>query len=324
VSHRRAKLTVSGRTLLIERIINQGWSVPVAAEAQGVSVATAYKWVRRFRAEGEAGLVDRSSRPHRSPRQIDPGRELAILELRRRARIGPHRIAWALGEPRSTVYAVLRRHHVPPLAHLDRPTGAPVRYQRRRPGELVHVDTKRQGRIPDGGGWRVQGTKNKEAMHRAHLTRYHRGRHGYDFLHIAIDDCTRVAYVEVHDDELRVTAQAFTDRAIAFFGSLGVRVERVMTDNGSCYRRPFTEFLAHRGIRHVRTRPYRPQTNGKVERFNHTINAEWAYAAPFTSNHQRLQTLPAWLHAYNYHRPHTALGGGSPMDLMNNVPGNHS
>ena len=161
MSHRRAKLTVSGRKLLIERILEQGWPVPIAAEAQGVSAATAYKWVRRYRAEGAEGLVDRSSRPHRSPRRLDPGRELAIVELRSSARIGPHRIAWALGEAPSTVHAVLRRHRLTPLAHLDRPTGQVVRYQRARPGELVHIDVKRQGRIPDGGGWRVQGPRTK-------------------------------------------------------------------------------------------------------------------------------------------------------------------
>lgn len=323
MSHRRAKLTVAGRKLLIERILEQGWATPVAAEAQGVSAATAYKWIRRYEAEGEAGLQDRSSRPRRSPRRLSPEREAAILELRRRARVGPHRIGWALGEQRSTVYAVLRRHGMPCLAHLDRPTGAPVRYEKERPGELVHIDVKRQGRIPDGGGWWVQGRKNKDAYHRGYVQRT-RGGHGYDFLHIAVDDHSRVAYLEVHDDEALKTSKAFTERAVGYFAELGVAVERIMTDNGNCYRKSYRQFLSERGIKHSPTRPYRPQTNGKVERLNKTVNEEWAYAAAFTSNDDRLATLPAWIHAYNYHRPHTSLGGKAPIDRLNNVRGNHS
>jgi len=321
VSHRRAKLTVEGRRALVERVLDQGWSVATAAEAQCVSAATAYKWVRRFKQEGLAGLVDRSSRPRRSPRRLAPEREAAILELRRQARVGPHRIAWRLGEAQSTVSAVLRRHGEPRLAHLDRPTGRPVRYERRRPGELVHVDVKKQGRIPDGGGWRAHG---RRAARNHQFWEHRRGTSGYDYLHIAVDDHSRVAYVETHRDERRSTAEAFVARAIDHFAELGVSVERVMTDNGSCYRRPFSEFLQARGVKHVRTRPYRPQTNGKVERFNHTLNSEWAYASAFTSNDDRLATLPAWLHAYNCHRPHTGLGGLSPMDRLNNVPGKNS
>lgn len=296
----------------------------MAADAQGVSVATAYKWIRRYQAEGEPGLQDRSSRPCRSPRRLSPEREAAILELRSRARVGPHRIGWALGEQRSTVYAVLRRHAMPRLAHLDRPTGKPVRYEKERPGELVHVDVKRQGRIPDGGGWWVQGRKNKEAYRRGYVQRFHRGRHGYDYLHIAVDDHSRLAYLEVHDDERLETSKAFTERAVNYFAELGVTVDTIMTDNGNCYRKSYRQFVAERGIGHIATRPYRPQTNGKVERFNKTINAEWAYAAAFTSNEERLATLPAWIHAYNYHRPHTSLGGKAPIDRLNNLCGNHS
>ena len=322
MSHRRAKLTPAGRKLLVDRV-RAGWPVARAAEAQGVSAATAHKWVRRWKAEGPSGLEDRSSRPHRTPRRLSAEREAAILELRALARIGPHRIAWALGEQRSTVYAVLRRHRMPRLAHLDRPTGQPVRYERDRPGELVHIDVKRQGRIPDGGGWWAQGKKNKEAYHRGYMARS-RGGHGYDFLHIAVDDHSRVAYMEVHDDEALVTSKDFTERAVTYFSELGVTVERIMTDNGNCYRRSYREFLAELGIKHQPMRAYRPQTNGKVERFNKTVNEEWAYAAVFTSNDERLATLPAWVHAYNYHRPHTALGGKAPMDRLNNVRGNHS
>lgn len=321
MSHRRAKLTFEGRKALVDRIVYEGWSVATAAEAQCVSAATAYKWVRRFREEGLRGLHDRSSRPHRSPMRLAPEREAAILELRQEARVGPHRIGWALGVARSTVYAVLSRHRMPRLAHLDRPTGRPMRYEREHPGELVHIDIKKQGRIPDGGGWKTLG---RQAARNNKWWQSQRATASYDYLHIAIDDHSRVAYVEVLPDEKRATAEGFTSRAIKHFAWLGVATERVMTDNGSCYRRPFTEFLAALGVKHVRTPPYRPQTNGKVERFNQTLNCEWAYATSFTSNDERLATLPAWLHAYNCHRPHTSLGGRPPLARLNNVPGKHT
>jgi len=321
VSHRRAKLTFEGRKALVERIIFEGWIVATAAEAQCVSAATAYKWVRRYRDEGWEGLRDRSSRPHRSPRRLSPEREAAILELRCAARVGPHRIGWALGEARSTVYAVLRRHRAPRLCHIDRPTGRPVRYERERPGELIHIDIKKQGRIPDGGGWRVLG---RQAARNNQWWQSQRGTASYDFLHIAVDDHSRLAYVEVLTDEKRVTAQAFTSRAVGHFAELGITTESVMTDNGSCYRSSFSQFLTDLGIKHVRTRPYHPQTNGKVERFNQTLNQEWAYAATYASNEDRLATLPAWLHAYNCHRPHTSLGGAAPMARLNNLSGKHS
>jgi transposase InsO family protein len=316
MAHPRAKLTVQGRRLLVERIRDQGWPVPRAAEAQGVSVATAYKWLRRSRLEGDAGLADRCSRPGTSPRRLPPERERAILDHRAAYRLGPHRIAWALGEAPSTVYAVLRRHHAPRLADLDRPTGQVVRYQRQRPGELVHLDVKKQGRIPDGGGHRVLGAeagrRNKQAA-------------GYDFVHVAVDDCSRVAYLEVHPDERGVTVAGFAARALAFYASLGVGVERLLTDNGMGYRSDaFREVLASAGVRHKRTRPYRPQTNGKAERLNRTLAAEWAYARSYASNRARLDALPAWLHRYNHHRPHRALEGRSPMQLLKNVPKTHT
>jgi transposase InsO family protein len=314
--HRRAKLTVLGRRLLVERIVEQGWPVAVAAQAQGVSSATAYKWRRRWHAEGMQGLVDRSSRPRHSPRRLPPAREQAILACRIRCRVGPHRIGWMLGEAPSTVHAVLRRQQLPRLWELDRPTGQAVRYQRQRPGELVHIDVKKQGRIPDGGGHRMLG--------RAGGHRDRRHGVGYDLLHVAVDDCSRMAYVEVHPDERSQTAVGFTGRALAWFTGLGVTVERVMTDNGACYRSDaFQQLLASAGIRHQRTRPYRPCTNGKAERFNQTLDHEWAYAAAYTSNQARLDALPGWLHGYNYHRPHSALSGQSPITILNNVPENH-
>lgn len=316
MAHPRAKLTVAGRRLLVERIRGQGWPVPRAAEAQGVSVATAYKWLRRRQLEGDAGLADRCSRPHTSPRRLAPDREQAILAYRAAWRVGPHRIAWALGEAPSTVHAVLQRHRVPRLADLDRPTGQVVRYQRQRPGELVHLDVKKQGRIPNGGGHRMLGVaagrRNKQAV-------------GYDVIHVAIDDCSRVAYLEAHPDERGVTVAGFARRALAFYASLGVVVERVLTDNGMGYRSDaFREVLTSAGVCHKRTRPYRPQTNGKAERLNRTLAGEWAYARPYTSNRGRLDALPGWLQSYNHHRPHTALGGRSPMQLLNNLPDNHT
>jgi transposase InsO family protein len=298
-----------------------------AAEAQGVSRGTAHKWLARFVAEGEAGLADRSSRPRRSPNRLSPEREAAILQRREETLEGPHRIGWALGESHSTVHRVLRRHGVPRLCDIDRATRTVVRYERDRPGELVHVDVKKQGRIPDGGGWRALG---RQAGLRNSLA-YRPGggdrRHtlGYDYLHIAVDDCSRVAYVEVHPDERQETAAGFMHRAIDWFADHGITVERVMTDNGSCYRsRTFRDVLTAQSAAHKRTRPYRPQTNGKVERFNLTLKLEWAYATVYDSNQARLEALEHWVHCYNHHRGHMAHNGGSPMSSVNNVPAKHS
>ena len=316
--HPRAKLTVAGRRLLVERVVEEGWPVVRAAEAQGVSAATADKWLRRWRAEGPAGLVERGCRPYCSPRRLPAAREQAILAHRAANRVGPHRIGWALGEAPSTVHAVLVRHGVARLAELDRPTGQVVRYQRQRPGELVHVDVKKQGRIPDGGGHRIHGRQQARGGQRKQGL-------GYDFVHVAIDDCSRVASLEVHPDEQAQTVAGFARRALGFYAGLGISVERLMTDNGSGYRsRAFAEVLVAAGVLHKRTRPYRPQSNGKAERLNRTINLEWAYARAYTSNQARLAALPGWLHHYNHHRPHRALDGRSPMQLLNNLPDSHT
>ena len=318
MSKARGKLTPAGRKLLVDRITRLGYPVARAAEMQGVSRSCAYAWLRRWRAEGEAGLEDRSCRPHRCPRRLDAAVEARILAARARWKVGPHQLAWRLGVARSTVYAVLRRHGVNRLDRMDRPTGQVVRYQRERPGELVHVDVKKLGRIPDGGGWRVHGRSKGHT----------RGRGlGYDYLHVAIDDCSRLAYVELHDDERGATCAAFLQRAGAWFAEHGVRVERVMTDNAFAYRhsRAFQQALADLGARHLRTQAYRPQTNGKAERFNKTMAHEWAYARVFGSNTERAASLDDWLHDYNHHRPHTALNGRPPMQhLDNHVPGQHS
>ena len=316
MTHPRAKLTVQGRLLLVERVLEAGWTVPMAAEAQGCSAATGYKWIRRFTAEGLEGLRDRSSRPHRSPMRLSPAREAAIAARREATLEGPHRIAWALGEVPSTVHRVLRRLGAPRLRDLDRPTRTVIRYERERPGELVHVDIKKQGRIPVGGGWRVHGRHVRPNRHRGP---------GYDFVHAAIDDRSRVAYAEILPDERKETASAFMTRALGFFADRGVTVERVLTDNGSCYRsRDFASTLAAAGVAHRFTRPYRPQTNGKVERFNLTLKWEWAYARPYDSNDSRTAELKRWLHTYNYHRPHTAHAGRPPITVLNNVLRKHT
>jgi transposase InsO family protein len=318
VSHPKAKLTVHGRRLLVERVLELGWTVPMAAEAQGCSSATGYKWIRRFTAEGPEGLRDRSSRPRRSPARMCPDREAAILARRQATLEGPHRIAWALGEAPSTVHRVLRRLGAPRLRDLDRPTRVVVRYERERPGELVHVDVKKQGRIPAGGGWRIHGRDRRAGSRRL------RGQ-GYDFIHAAVDDRSRLAYAEILTDERKETASAFMARAIGFFADRGITVERVLTDNGSCYRsKPFARVLAEAGIGHRRTRPYRPQTNGKVERFNLTLKWEWAYSRPYGTNASRTEALERWLHHYNYHRPHMAHAGRTPITVLNNVPRKHN
>jgi len=316
VAHPRAKLTVHGRRLLVQRVLELGWTVPMAAEAQGCSAATGYKWVRRFLAEGVRGLHDRSSRPHHCPSRLSSRRERAILTRRGRTLEGPHRIAWALGEAPSTVHRVLRRRGAPRLRDLDRPSRAVVRYERSRPGELVHVDVKKQGRIPVGGGWRVHGRAGAPSRHRGD---------GYDFVHAAVDDRSRLAYAEILPDERRETASAFMTRALGFFAERGIHVERVLTDNGPCYRSTqFAHTLSVAGVVHHRTRPYRPQTNGKVERFNLTLKWEWAYARAYRTNASRTTELERWLHHYNYHRPHMAHAGRSPIAVVNNVMGKHS
>lgn len=315
--HRKAKLTVFGRRLLVERIELEGWPIAHAAAMTGVSRQTATKWVRRYRAEGLAGLEDRGSRPHRSPRTLAPEQVAAILAARHELGVGPHRLAPVVGSPRSTISDVLRRHGLSRLRDRDRPSGVPIRYVRERPGELLHIDVKKLGRIPDGGGHRVRGRGNGTP----------RARRGYDYVHQAIDDMSRVAYVDVFADERGPTCAAFLREAAAWFARQGVRIERVMTDNAKNYTRSrdFQAALVDLGARHKRTRAYRPQTNGKSERFNRTLLDEWAYARPYGSNNERLLALPDFVDRYNSHRPHTSLKGLTPMAvLVNNVSGNHS
>ena len=314
--HRRAKLTVFGRRLLVERIELEGWPIAHAAEMTGVSRQTATKWVRRYRSEGLAGLEDRSSRPCRSPRSLAPEQVAAILAARHELGVGPHRLAPIVGSPRSTITDVLRRHGLSRLRDRDRPSGVPIRYVRERPGELLHIDVKKLGRIPDGGGHHFRGRGNGTP----------RARRGYDYVHQAIDDMSRVAYVDVFADERGPTCASFLRDAAAWFARQGVRIERVMTDNARNYTlsHDFQAALSDVRARHKRTRPRRPQTNGKSERFNRTLLDEWAYARPYGSNNERLLALPDFVDHYNNHRPHTALNGLTPMTaLVNNVSGNH-
>jgi transposase InsO family protein len=318
VAHRRAKLTVLGRQLLVDRILVDGMAVAHAADMAGVSRQTAWKWLRRFEEHGEAGLEDRSSRPHRMPRSLPQVTVDAILAARHEHRFGPHRLAPIVGVPRSTIGDVLARHGLSRLADQDGPTGIPIRYVRERPGELLHIDVKKLGRIPDGGGHRLLG--------RVTGTPRTRGR-GYDFLHVAVDDMSRVAYVASFADERGTTCARFVLDAAAFFASHGVRIERVLTDNAKNYTlsQAFAAALAEIGARHKLTRPFRPQTNGKAERFNQTLLREWAYVRRYDTNQSRLDALPPFVERYNERRPHGSLGGRTPMSvLVNNVSGNHS
>ena len=314
--HRNARLTPQGRLLLCQRI-EAGWPVAHAAEAMGISRDRAYVWWHRYQAEGLAGLEDRSSRPGRCPTKTKASRERRILWLRRNLGLGPARIAGIVAMPASTVHAVLVRHGLNRLDCLDRATRAPIRrMEMSRPGELVHVDTKKLGRIPTGGGWRVHGRHRRGPQSKKAVPI------GYAFVHSAVDAYSRLAYSEVLADEQAATAAAFWARAAAFFATMGIVAERVLTDNGSCYRsRQFNDALGT--VRHTYTRPYRPATNGKAERFNRTLMAEWAYARPWSSDGQRTRALTAWLHRYNHHRHHTAVGG-PPVSRVSNLPGRYT
>ena len=310
--HKNARTTPHSRMLMIERL-GSGWTPAAVAAAQGVDERTVRKWRDRFAAEGVAGLADRSSRPHHSPARLDPAIEDEIEALRRQRLSGPA-IARQLGRPLSTVGVVLRRRGLGRLAALD-PKPPVVRYERQRPGELIHIDTKKLGRI-DGIGHRITG-------HHTGMVR-NRGI-GWDHLHVAVDDASRLAYTELLPDDRKQSATAFLARALAWFARHGVTVERVMTDNGSAYRSAaFKADIQANGLRHIRTRPYTPRTNGKAERFIQASLREWAYAQPFQSSAERSEAMQSWINRYNYSRPHTALGGRSPITTIakDNLLGN--
>jgi len=317
--HGNAKLSVPTRLLLVRRVLDEGWPVVAAAAAVGVSERTGWKWLARFRAEGVAGLADRSSVACRIPRRTPPARERLIRGLRRLRMTGAE-IAECLAMPLSTVSAVLRRIGLGKRSRLE-PLEPPNRYQRRHPGELVHIDVKKLGRVPEGGGHRIHG--RGAGKPRGH------GRAGWDFVHVCVDDATRVAYVEILDDERAVTAVGFLERAVAHFASLGVAVKAVMTDNGSPYVSTLhATTCARLGLRHHRTRPYRPRTNGKAERFIQTLLNGWAYAAAYYNSPHRATALPVWLDFYNHRRPHGSLSKQAPAarlnELLNNPAGNYT
>jgi len=319
--HANAPLTELGRLRLARCVVDDGWPLRRAAERFQVSVTTAARWSARYRLHGPGGMVDRSSRPLRSPARTSRRMQKRIVRLRTQRGWGPARIGPKVGMAPSTVGKVLRRAGMPRLADVDLATRQQLRrsvarYEHPSPGDLVHVDIKKLGRIPDGGGWKVRGRRERPNIHRGS---------GYAFIHTAIDDHSRLAYSEILADEQGRTAAAFWVRAHAWFAACGITVRAVLTDNGSCYRsREFATPLADQGIRHRRTRPYRPQTNGKVERFNRTLLTEWAYARPYATESARVAALPKWLHIYNHHRHHTALGGRPPASRVPNLCGQYS
>jgi transposase InsO family protein len=320
--HGNAALSLKRRRLLVGRVIDDGWSLTEAAAAAEVSGRTARKWVERFRAEGESGLLDRSSRPHASPTATPEDRVQLIAQLRRGCRMTGAEIAETLAMPLKTVQGILTRIGLGKLWRLDQKEV--VRYERKRPGELIHVDVKKLGRIEHGAGHRMTGIKHYTPR------RGPRGRQrntvGWEFCHIAIDDYSRLAYVELLADEKATTAVAFLRRAVKFFASHGITVERVLTDNGSPYV-SLAHALACRQlkVKHLRTRPRRPQTNGKAERFIRTMLDGWAYGRIYGSSRERKDALTPWLDFYNRHRPHGALGHKPPISRLrgNNLLGSY-
>ena len=334
MSHRNAFLAYSGRLQLARCIVVDGWPLRRAAERFNVSVPTAARWSGRYRELREAGLEDRRSRPHSCPHRTRVRTERRVLGLRVNRRWGPARIAYHLHLNVSTVHRILTRYLCPPLRFTDPATGTRIRgrdrarrYEYAWPGEMIHVDIKKLGRIPDGGGHRIhgreQGEANARARNLAEGRRKDRGQvRGYSFIHHAVDDHSRFVYSEILPDETQATASAFMTNAIAAFAARGVKIQRVLTDNGACYRsRAFAAVLAEAGIKHKRTKPYRPQTNGQVERFNRILQEEWAYARPYRSETERQACYQDFIEYYNHRRPHTALKGSSPASRVTNVPG---
>jgi transposase InsO family protein len=316
VSHGSARTTLHGRRLIVERH-QAGWPQSHIAKAMGVSRKCVKTWLDRFAEEGEAGLVDRSSRPHTTPTRSSPEVEAQVVQARLTQHLGQDRLGPELGVPARTVSRILRRLQLPYLAHCDPLTGvviraskaSAVRYERERPGELVHMDVKKIGRIPDGGGWRAHG--------RGNATRHHDLRVGFDYVHALVDDHSRLAYCEILSDEKGPTCAAFLDRAIGYFAAHGIpRIERLITDNAWAYRYSLRATCAAHGITQKFIKPHCPWQNGKVERLNRTLGTEWAYRQIFTSNDERAQALAPWLEHYNTVRRHSALGGNPPVSRL--------
>jgi transposase InsO family protein len=316
VAHANARLTVHGRLLLVQRVLS-GHKPGEVAKQLGVSRQTVYKWVRRYAAEGLAGLADRSSRPHLTPRATSAETTARIVALRLALHAGPVRVAAALGLVASTVGAVIRREGLPLLADVDRITGevirgssrrSSVRYEHANPGDLLHIDVKKLGRIPDGGGWRIHGREQLP----------HGTRQGWDYVHVAVDDHSRVAYVEVLSDETGDTCAGFLHRAVGWFRQRGVIIRRVLTDNAMAYRlsKTWASVCSALQIKRRFIKPGCPWTNGKAERLNRTLQTEWAYSQAWTSNNERAAALAPWVNHYNTERAHTSLGGRTPISRL--------
>jgi transposase InsO family protein len=325
VSHANAALTPRHRLKLARLVVDQGWPIARAAERYDVSWPTAKRWAERYRRLGLAGMNDASSRPHHSPNRIPQPVVRKIVHLRWKHRLGPVQIADQVGVAPSTVHKVLVRCRINRLSHVDRTTGEPIRrYEHDHPGSLLHQDIKKLGNIPDGGGWRYvgrpQGDRNRSATPGKPRNAYSNPKIGTCFVHTVIDDYTRLAYAECHDDETAATAAAVLARAVAWFAVRGVIVERVLTDNGSAYRSHlWRDTCAELGVTPKRTRPYRPQTNGKIERFHRTLADGWAFKKLYNTENARRAALAGWLHHYNHHRPHTAIGRSSPITRLTNL-----
>jgi transposase InsO family protein len=330
VSHANAALTPRARLRLSKLIVEERWPVAAVAEMFMVSPVTVRKWAARFRAEGAAGMVDRSSRPRSMPTKTPVATVKRIVRLRWRRRLGPVQIAGELGMSASTVYAVLTRCRINRLSRIDRVTGEPIRrYEHDRPGALIHVDVTKFGNIPDGGGWRFLGrqaakpNRSTTARRTGEWTKDWHPRVGRSYVHTVIDDHSRVAYAEICGDEKADTAIGVLHRAVEWFAERGVIIERVISDNGSAYRsRAWRDACADLRITPKHTRPYRPQTNGKIERFHRTLADGWAYAKFYPSESERRDALPGWIHFYNHHRHHSAIGA-PPISRLNNLPGHH-
>jgi transposase InsO family protein len=313
MAHANAKLNEFGRMLLVSRI-EDGWKQAEVAEAQGVSRSTVAKWWKRYREEGVGGLRDRSSRAHRLPHALGETVIEAICQMRRELGAGPHRLAYHLKMAASTIHAVLRRAGLSVLSRLDRTTRTIIRYERDRPGDLVHLDVKRLGRVPDGGGRRFDpGFKETGGAGKKRPG----PPRGHDYIHVAIDDHSRFAYVESLPDEKAHTTAGFLERMIFALAQRGISIDRVLTDNAKCYSSGlFLQVADHHAIRLKKTRPFRPQTNGKAEAFIKTLQREWAYQRPYLSNTERTEALETFIADYNYQRPHTAIGNLPPASRL--------
>ena len=328
MSHANAALTPRARLRAAQLVVDNGVPIIEVAARFQCSWPTVKRWATRY-AAGEP-MTDRSSRPHSMPAKTRPATTKRIVALRLRQRLGPVQLAALTGVAPSTAHRVLTRCRLNRLAHVDRATGEPVRrYEHERPGAMLHVDVKKLGNIPDGGGWRYVGrsqcNRNRAATAgKPKSIRYH-PKMGHAFVHTVIDDHSRVAYAEVHDDETAATAVAVLRRAVTWFAVRGIPAQRVLSDNGSAYRSHlWRDTCTELKLKHSRTRPYRPQTNGKIERFHRTLADGWGYARCYTSEDERRAALPAWLHEYNHHRPHTACGNKPPITRLTNLSGQYS